>query len=183
MGDSFLIDPVVTAAPDGSFIATKTDYEGSSCYADGRYWVFFDTGYDEEMASSSDFSSWTVSTFDTNGVHGLIGFDCSGDTLYYAAAASSTGTGVYYGYGTLEPDGTFKPAMSEGFFQTAYAFVRAPSTAVDSTGAWWIALGEEGVDVWRCATPGACSWVETGYVLPLGGYPDIVPLTGGKMPS
>ena len=178
VGDSFLIDPLVAYTTNR--IALKTDYEGLTCYAGGRYWVFYDTGANEEMASSADLNNWVLQPFNVVGDHGLMGFYCSGDTLYYVAAASSTGDGIYYGFGILEPNGTYHPSIPEGYIPVPYQFVRGPSTVVDSSGAWWFAIGEGPIEVWRCADPSACVWTQSASINWLG-YPDLVPLTGGKM--
>jgi RHS repeat-associated protein len=190
VGGSFSIDPVVTAARVGSSIATKTDYEGFPCYASGRYWVFFNDGAAEGYVSSTDAASWTKETPipKTGGSPGLFAFYCTGNSIYYIAASSSSSTGVVYSTGTFTPGGviTFQP---EGTFYATGFSIRGLSTVVDSNGVWWAAFGgfisTGEVEVWRCTTPSSCYWAQSSsFSAPYGGYvpyADVVPLTGGKM--
>ncbi|MDE1852572.1 MAG: RHS repeat protein [Thaumarchaeota archaeon] len=188
VGDAFLIDPVVTAAHSHTNLATKADYQSHACYASGRYWVFFDDGYERGYVTSPDLVTWSseitfgASTFS-------VASYCSGNTLYYAYTGPEP---FYYSFdqifvfsATLNPDGTMTQLAQSGFY--AYGInLRGISLTLDSAGGLWVAFGDDAglVEVWHCPNPSACSWTDSKNI-PTNGvfspYADIVPLTGGKV--
>ncbi|MDA4127645.1 MAG: hypothetical protein OK452_10685, partial [Thaumarchaeota archaeon] len=162
VGDNVNIDPVVTAAISRSPIATKTDYEGFTCYASGRFWAFFNDINNEGYVSSADFATWNAETIiPTAGTAGIFAFYCSGNTVFYAAAGQNNAAVVHFDKGTMNPDGTILWG-TEGNFATTGTVIRGISTTLDSTGKWWVAFGSSetylSVEAWVCAAPSACTW-------------------------
>ncbi len=190
VGSSFVIDPV-TVATSAVSNPTRSDYQGHTCYANGRFWVFFSDGSHEGYVSSTDGGTWnSETTFVTSGVQaGYFAFYCSGTSLYYVNAASTTGSGMYYRYGTLTSTGGITWSISEGEIASTNTLLRGMSTTLDSSGGWWTAFGSQvdtfGIEVWYCANPSSCSWTHktsipttnNGFVP----YAEVVPLSGGKM--
>lgn len=183
VGNTFLIDPITVATTTAAG-ETKPDFAGQTCYANGRYWFFYNDGTNNGWKSSLDGITWSAErTISTNGAHGYFAFYCKGITVYYATEAMFSAS-IYYNKGTLNSDGTITWG-TEGSFSTTGGTIRGISTTLDTSGHWWVAFGSTvGVEVWQCASPSSCTWSQSTSFTVSGSYvpyAKITNLTSGRL--
>jgi RHS repeat-associated protein len=181
---TFTIDPTVVAASITPW-ATSYDYEGHTCFASGRYWVFYLDGSRYGIRSSADGITWSAETTLTTSTpangNGMISWYCKGNEVYYAGGSGGANDQFFYRYGILNPDGTVTWAAPEGAVYTWGSYDLLSSIAVDSRGDIWVAMDTSynlraHIEVWEHTT----SWAKT---LDITGASDaqLVPLTSGKV--
>lgn len=103
------IDPT-TVGSSTSTTATSFTVSRRTCYANGRYWVFWSNSTSSIVyASSADGIVWTSTTLLLSGTataHRQFSIHCTGSSVHFVHSRGVQGNDVFYRYGTLVSDGT-----------------------------------------------------------------------------
>jgi len=155
--DSYTLDPAE---------ATTQEYQRKTFYGAGRFWAFYNDGYQIVYRSSTDGTTWdspiavtrmgvATTTTPMNVTFGqCFSLFYNGTVLAYATGATHSaeiygGTpGGYYRMGTPQTDGSITWASTEKEYTVSAPFDRAwkPSITIDDEGYVWITADKQYYD-------------------------------------